>query len=230
MWAGKNCIIATDPASAVAGDYTAICVLSFAGRWHDHTGLPVVEVSHLERGQGQHHRAIIQRVEDMAHWLRSEKHTAPPAIVFDAGGLGRPITERAREIFVSNVVIGFIATGSVDGRSDRYDPRTQTLYMSKLGHLSALDAAAQAGRLIIPKTLKHGHTLEREAESLRAILSKAGRVIVSEPDSQIAQFDDILSATSMAVAAATVMWTPERIARLRDSWPDRTVAVEGRAI
>lgn len=229
-WAGRNVLVSTDPASAVAGDFTAISVLAHTGYWHPATGLPEIEVSHIERGQGQHHKAIIDRVEDIAIWLRSAKHTAPPAIIFDANGIGRPIAERAREVFTANVVVGFIATGSEDGRSDRYDPLTRTIYMSKLGHLASLDAAFQAGRIKIPKTLKHGRTLDKEAESLRATLSKAGRVVVSEPDSQIAQFDDILSSVAMGVAAADLLWTRERVARLRDTWPDRTTAVTERAI
>lgn len=228
--AGRNALIATDPASAVAGDFTAICILLHAGTWHPVTNLPVVEVVHLERGQGQPHKAIIERVQVLADRLEHTWHTAPPAIIFDANGIGRPIAERAREVFPANPVFGFVATGSEDGRSDRYDPRTRIFYASKIGHLAALDAASQAGRLLIPKDLKHGATLQAEAQSLRATLSRAGRVIVSEPDSQIAQFDDILSAVSMGVAVADQLWTRERVARLRDTWPDRTIAAEQNAL
>ncbi len=230
-WAGRPCIISTDPASAVAGDYTAISVLSFTGEWHADSAQPIVEVSHLERGQGQHHKIIIDRIKELARWLETEKYTMPPAIIIDANGIGRPIVERAREGFDSNLLLGFIATGSEDGRSDRFDQSTMTIYASKLGHLSNLDAAAQAERLIIPANLKHGPTLEAEARSLRTKLSKSGRILVDEPDSQISQFDDILNSVSMAVSAADMLWTKAMIARMRDHWPDRlTNDVEGPAV
>jgi hypothetical protein len=219
-WAGKNVLISTDPASAVAGDFTAICVLSHNGTWDEATGLPVVEVSHLERQQKMHHQDIIARVNHLADWLHTEKLTATPSVVYDANGLGRPIVERARENN-SRPVYGFIATGSEDGRSDRFDDETQFFYASKLGHLVALDAASQAGRLLIPAGLKLGSVLEAEAESLRATLSRAGRIIVSEPNSQLSQFDDLLNAVSMAVTVTNMLWTKSRIQRLRGLWPDR---------
>ncbi|WP_162798073.1 hypothetical protein [Sulfitobacter sp. JL08] len=99
-----------------------------------------------------------------------------------------------------------------------------TLFASKLGHLSALDAASQAERLVIPKGLKHGDTLIREAHGLRTKISRSGRILVDEPDSRISQFDDVLNSVSMGVAVADRIWTKSHIARMRDNWPDRLQA------
>ena len=229
-WAGRPSIISTDPATSVAGDYSAIAVLSHTGEHASDTGLPVIEVSHVERAQQVHHKQIIDRIHEIRRWLRDDKYTAPPVIVINSNGIGRALVERARETTGGAVLIGFIATGSADGRSDRFDQATMTFYASKIGHLAALDAASQAQRIVIPKDLKHGPTLISEAQSLRTKMSRSGRILVDEPDSRISQFDDILNTVSMGVAVANVIWTQAALARQRDHWPDRLVSSVAPAI
>ena len=220
-WAGRPCIISVDPASAVAGDYSAIGVLSFAGIWFEETAQPVCEISHLERAQKVKQSEIIVRLREIVRWLEDEKHIPPPVVLIDANGIGRGVHELAVTSFPENVVLAFVATGSQDGLSDRFDQALMTIYASKLQHLSGLNAAAEAGRLIIPANLKHGGTLQSEARSLSTKISKSGRILVDEPNSQISQFDDILNSVSMAVHASDLVWTKSNIAKMRDHWSDR---------
>ncbi len=220
-WAGRPVILSCDPASAVAGDYSAICALSHAGTWFEETQQPVVEVSHLERAQKVRQADIIGRLREIVCWLEAEIHTPPPVILVDCNGVGRGVFESAQAAFKENVVVGFTATGSQDGLSDRFDQSLMQFYASKLQHLSGLNAAAEAGRLIIPANLAHGPSLEAEARSLSTKISKSGRILIDEPNSTFSEFDDIVNSVSMAVHAADTVWTKANIARMRDRWPDR---------
>jgi hypothetical protein len=82
------------------------------------------------------------------------------------------------------------------------------LYRGKMSVITGLDRAMQAGRLAVASKQPLAPILLDEIKSLRGKVSKAGRLLVDEPDPQYARFDDLVMCCGQGLAISEYFWTP----------------------
>lgn len=203
--ATREVLLGVDPATAAAGDFAAVEVFSWVGS-EPVTGLPVLQLVHLDRRQGLRVTQVSSWIAQLADWL-VEQGAAGVTIGVDASGLGRPLVQGLQDRLKRHVVLGLILTGS-DGQADRWDPTERLLYRAKNGLIAGLDRAFQNHRLKIAAKSQLAEQLLKELQALRATISRSGRLILDGPNPQFAKFDDLAMCAAQSIGIVDWLWTP----------------------
>ncbi len=176
-------LISIDPALSNS-DWCAFLVFNI-------TGNDTAEIVHIERHRNLRYDEIVSRTLALRDWLGG-----CPCVV-DASGNGRPIFQALQDK-VGTHAIGIQITGSKN--------HATKLSLAGLFHISKMQAiknfasAIRTGKIRIAAGMPLAKELVAEASSLSTKVSRAGRLIVSEPDRKMGvKHDDLVLAAAQAM-------------------------------